>query len=357
MAPYFAMMAVPALFALAAIRRSRSLLLLTAILFWWMIGWRFQVGRDWNNYLGIFTRDSQLDLWTLLTDVEPASGFVNWLVAQLGGRLILVNIIAAAIFCFGFFTVARRCREPFLAIVVAIPLLVVGNGMSALRQSMALGLIFYLFATWEKRTTLGRTIWVAFASLFHFSALFILAFVALASRFSLPVRAVAAIIFAAIIISVIQFAPGQFDFYTETYVSGPDIYVATGAIPHILPLTVAGVAYFAVRRRWIELNGVNPLLDYLAAASILVLPAVYFSSVIADRFALYFWSAGMMIYSGLPALIANPAGRNLYRLGVVAGFFVILLGWLSFANSSANWLPYRNVFWVSDEMPLRRPKV
>jgi hypothetical protein len=53
MIPYFAMIAIPSVFALAGVRRRGFLLLLMFILFWLFVGYRFRVGADWNNYVYI----------------------------------------------------------------------------------------------------------------------------------------------------------------------------------------------------------------------------------------------------------------------------------------------------------------
>jgi hypothetical protein len=47
MFPYLGMLAVPSLVALTALRRSPIILFLVALLYWLMIGFRFQVGMEW----------------------------------------------------------------------------------------------------------------------------------------------------------------------------------------------------------------------------------------------------------------------------------------------------------------------
>jgi hypothetical protein len=45
------MIAMPAAAALAGLRRFPALLLLIALVFFVMIGWRYEVGYDWKNYV------------------------------------------------------------------------------------------------------------------------------------------------------------------------------------------------------------------------------------------------------------------------------------------------------------------
>ena len=168
MFPYLAMLAVPSSLALTGARRAGLLLLLVAVLYWLMVGLRFQVGMDWNNYIVIYQWKSTYSLAQLLVDREPGYGLLTWIAAQTGGGMVFINAVSGLVFCWGLIAVARRCPEPWIAIAIATPLLVVAFAMSATRQAIAEGIIAYLFATWERRSTLTRIGLVVCASLFHF---------------------------------------------------------------------------------------------------------------------------------------------------------------------------------------------
>ena len=66
-----------------------------------------------------------------LRDREPRIPVI----AMSGGGIILINVVAGAVFCRGFFLVAKTCYEPWLAITVATPLLVVVFAMSGARRA------------------------------------------------------------------------------------------------------------------------------------------------------------------------------------------------------------------------------
>ena len=139
MIPYLAMLAVPSSLALTGARRAGFLLILVGLIYWLMIGFRFQVGMDWNNYISIYEWKKNDSLVHLLTDREPAYGFLMWTAARTGWGFIFVNAVSSLVFCWGFFATARRCREPWLAIAIATPLLVIAFAMSGARQSIACG--------------------------------------------------------------------------------------------------------------------------------------------------------------------------------------------------------------------------
>ena len=340
MIPYVLMIAVPVLLALRGTPRSFGWLLAVAILYWLMIGFRFHIGMDWNNYLHIYERTQHLSNNDIFFGREPGFTVLNWLAGPLGG-LIFVDAVSALVFCWGFFEVAKRCREPFIAITVATPLLVVGFAMSGTRQAIALGIIFYLFGTWENRGVWGRILLVLVATLFHFSAIFVLIFVALSANTSAVVRTAGLLLVIPMILLIIRFAPSSMDTYTETY-AGPQRLTAPGAIAQVGVIAVPALFYLLRRKAWIAVNGDSPLFRDLAIASIAALPVIFVSSVGAYRFALYFWPVAMYIWAGLPAMIESALPRALYRFAIVAASLALLVGWLSFANNRGAWLPYQN---------------
>jgi hypothetical protein len=107
-------------------------------------------------------------------------------------------------------------------------------------------------------------------------------------------------------------------------------------------LAAAAATYLLYRKFWIQANGENRLYHHLAIAGLLSLPAVYVSSAGAYRFTLYLWPMAMYVWSGMPGLIKTGTGRMFYRLAIVSLSGALLIGWLTFANSSQAWVPYQN---------------
>jgi hypothetical protein len=341
------MLAVPSSLALTGARRAGFLLVLVGLFYWLMIGFRFQVGADWNNYIFIYQWKRAYPLTYLLFDREPGYGALMWVTSRMGWTMLFINAVSALVFCVGLVAVARRCREPWLAIVIATPLLAVAFAMSAVRQAMAGGIIFYLFATWQQRGTIARFFFVGLAMLFHFSAVFVLIFVALAARAPPVVKFTAAAAIAILLLLIIRFAPSSMEAYSRLYVGTQGKMTAPGAIAQVGILSAAGGLYLINRDRWTEWLGDSDLIRNLAWGSIALLPVIFISSVGAYRFALYFWPMAMFVFAGYPALIEAATGRAFYRVMIVVVAFAMLVGWLQLANNSLPWWPYRN--WLIEQ--------
>jgi hypothetical protein len=350
MAPYFLMLALPGLPAAMGARFSLTLWRLVFLIYWLMIGFRFEVGMDWLNYLRLYDDayklGSGVSLATALFRVEPGFALLSWFAAKTGGGLILINAVSALVFCWGLFAFAKRCPEPFLAIAVATPLVVIAMAMNLTRQAMAFGTIAYLFATWEQRGAIARVILVLVASTFHFSVLFVLVFVALSAKTTRLIQYIATAAVVLLIVMISIFAPDAIEAYSRLYVSGK--IQATGALSHVAVLATAALLYVLLRRNWIAVGGHCLLYWNLALAALAALPLIMVSSVGAYRFSLYLWPMAMFVYSGIPAIIDKEEGKLLYRLILVAASAALLLGWLTYANNSSAWQPYQNWLFLDE---------
>lgn len=341
MYPYIAMLAVPSGLALTSPSARRVALLLVALLYFLLVGFRFQVGMDWNNYINIYQSKRTVALSDLIFAREAGYGFLMWIAMKTGWGMIFVNAVSGMVFCWGFFAVAKRCREPWIAVAIASPLLVVAFAMSATRQALAAGVIFHLMGHWEQRSTLARTLLVLFASLFHFSSIFILVFVALGSNASAVLRIGGAMLITLFVAALVRWAPESVEAYSRLYVGAEGKISAPGAIFQVAPLATAALIYIANRSWWDAIRG-SALYGNMAWATLLAVPAIPLSSVGVYRFALYFWPMAMTIYAGIPAMIESGTGRLFYRLTIIVASFALLAGWLLLANNSYAWLPYRN---------------
>ncbi|MEO7937503.1 MAG: EpsG family protein, partial [Burkholderiaceae bacterium] len=118
-----------------------------AVVAWWavgllftlMIGLRHEVGGDWGSYAEHFTHAARMTFGEALAMGDPGHYLLNRLVAGLGGSLYTVNLIYAAVLMTGTVVFCRRQPIPWLALLAAVPYMLVVVGMGYTRQSVALG--------------------------------------------------------------------------------------------------------------------------------------------------------------------------------------------------------------------------
>ena len=343
MIAYLLLMSLPLLFGLTQPRRAPdAALILVAILYWLFIGLRFQTGTDWFGYMNQLRVVKYLDLPKIWQQAEPGFWTLLWINDRTGWGLTGINIMSATVFLIGLFAFARKTASPWIAVAVATSYLVLTLGMGGIRQAMAMGLIFIVLADWNKRSTASKLLFIGAASLFHFSAVFMAAFLAFGKGSSRRLQVLGIFGAGLVVILLARSQPEQVDVYMQRYV-GEGSVVAQGAIFHALLNALPAGVYLLFRKRWREYFGPNPLLIALSLAALAMLPLVFVSSIAASRLSMYLTVAPMMIWASAPLVFGGQKSQAQLAAGVLAVQAGVMVVWLAFANVAPAFFPYRNV--------------
>jgi hypothetical protein len=113
MIPYLLSWGVFAAGALGSSRRIPAASLLALGLFLTLlIGLREQVGGDWFNYLPYLEHASGLSLAVIFQANEFGYGLLNWIGANWGGGIYLVNTVCGMVFSIGLLQFCRAQPRP-----------------------------------------------------------------------------------------------------------------------------------------------------------------------------------------------------------------------------------------------------
>lgn len=302
-----------------------------------VIGLRHQVGGDWYNYLYHFGSISTLSFNGALRYGDPGYSLINWLAARAGGDMHYANLVCAGLLMLGTAQFCRTQPKPWLALLVAVPYLLVVVGMGYTRQATALGLAMMGMVALGQQRVRDFVIWIAVAALFHKTAVLLVPIAALAVRRNRVWTATW--VFAASGLMYWTLLQSDASNLWENYVEadmdsqGGMIRVAMNAIPAVI-LLLFGKRLIddpQTRRTW-------KLLAMLALACI---PLVSLASTAVDRMALYLIPLQMLVFSRLHRLAPGRQGRTLAVMGVVFYYAAVLWVWLHFATHSEYWLPYQ----------------
>jgi hypothetical protein len=348
MATYFFLLTIPSVLAMSSSKRNQTIwMVFVFLVFVFVVGFRLNVGMDWNNYEDMHDWIARAHVTDLLLQPEPLSSLLFWSSAKLGLGSTLSNITAAIILMLGVLSYAARTRDPWIALVAATPYLIIAFGMSGIRQAMAAGVMLLVVASWERTSLLGRTLGMVIASLFHTSAFLGLLFVLWDSRLSIPRK----LIFAAIVFGIFYSVGGvtalytdSWRYYQDAYMAGPQSIESPGVRFHVLLVALPAVIYFLYKVPLDKVSRENPLIMKGAVVAVLLLPLMLVSTTGASRLTVYLYFVPMFVYAALPRIFVARQ-KALVLIGVVSFHFFLLAGWLLFANNSAAHIPYRNLFW------------
>jgi hypothetical protein len=326
-----------------------------------LIGFRYQVGTDWFNYLDYLYRVRGVDFVDMIKMPDPAYQLINWISVQMDWGMIGVNLICSTIFALGIVAFCWAEDLPWLALSIAIPYLVIVVGMGYTRQAVALSLELLALLSLRNNSTSKFVMWLILAALFHKTAIIILPIAALADSKSRLWTTIWVGI-SAIILYYILLAKDA-DNLIHQYVGGA--MQSSGALLRLLMNAVPAIIFLTWRSRFPLLQSEAALWRWIATISLLLL--VFFAimpsaSTALDRIALYMLPLQVVVFSRLPFLfaarsiseqrtkISRLSGSKISRLRQASPLatLVILLYygfvqfiWLNFAVNAQAWREYR----------------
>lgn len=322
------------------------LLMAAALLILVMIGFRYEVGGDWINYMWTF----QLIRYETLDDVlgmrDPAYALLNWWAHQMGANIWFVNTVCAAVFMWGLTKFVRQQPNPWLAVVAAVPYLIIVVAMGYTRQAVAIGFLLAGMAQMRDRQSMLRFgLYVAAAAVFHRSAIIILPLVALAATKNRLLMVAIGAALAAIL--YYQFLDADVDRLMNNYVTRD--YDSQGALIRV-GMNIPPAAVFLLFQRRFGLSDYerklwrNFALGAFAALAMLLLME---SSTIIDRIALYLIPLQLVVFSRMPTAFPLKGRQNSQLIVAIIGYSALVqFVWLTEAAHAHFWVPYS--FWPID---------
>lgn len=321
--------------------RGVSLLAIAALVPALMIGLRYDVGTDWGAYADIFDQIDRRGLAWGFSRIDPAYALVNWLVGAAGIEFWLVNLVCGLLFMFGLVRFARLQPQPWLAVAVAIPYLVIGVGMGYSRQAVAIGLCMAGLAAISKGSFARFTFWVLAGALFHRSAVVLIPIVAIAysrNRFQTVMIGLVGCVLGYFVLGGGQglehFQRGYISYSRES--QGAALRLGMNVVPAVIFLIFA--RRFAGDPNELRIWRVFALIAVASFLVWLILP----QTTALDRMALYLIPLQIFVFSRMPTSLGAPSSPSgMLLVAVTAYSALIQFVWLNFSNNARYWLPYQ----------------
>ncbi|MCI5138426.1 MAG: EpsG family protein [Candidatus Electrothrix sp. AR1] len=338
--PYWLMYAIPAFAALSVGSRGRSWSpwIFLGIFFTICIGFRLQVGADWENYLPYYDRE----IGRALADPvigDPGYVLLNRLMAHWDWKIYGVNLVCGLIFIGGLVAFCRGLYRSWLGLAVAVPYLVIVVAMGYSRQGVALGLIFWGLVYLEQGNFLPYVLFIAAASLFHQTAVIMIPLGIFLYRQGWLYRIAAVILIAAGVWDalVVEDMNRLWITYVEQQMHSRGAFIR---------VAMNGTAAVILLKYWKQWKRVYPnalFWLWMAYGAIACVFLVDFATTAVDRLALYLTPLQVVVFSRLPFLARKELHANVMVVLILFGYGTVLFVWLNFASHAQYWLPYRNI--------------
>lgn len=347
---YWIMFGFAALMALFYPTRSRpgqigtaQVLALTAfvILYAVVATLRYEIGGDWTAYLGMFERTQIGGVAEAMDQTEPMFGLVLWASALIGAGIYLPNGLCALLLVIGIVRVATTTREPWLAMVAAVPYLLIVVGMGYVRQAAAIGLICSAVVSLHRGRSLSVAVQLALAVGFHATAVLVVPLFAyaLSNRNQL---ALIAMVTVGTVFMYFVIVP-RLDVYSN-YVDAE--FESGGALPRILLSFVPSALLLAFRRNFADWTRSRPVWIGFALLNCGALAAYFLfsASTAVDRVALYLSPIQLVVFGSIVGLLrASERQIFILRLGVIGVAATVQTVWLVYSTFRTLWVPYKSI--------------
>lgn len=322
---------------------SRGCLLVFVILLL-LIGFRYEVGGDWNSYTEQVFDQLNKPLSAIGEKQDPAYSLLNWIGANIGGGIFLVNLVCASIFSWGLITFSRAQPRPWLVMAIASSYLIPVVAMGYTRQGVAIGLFMIAMTTLEKANTFRFLIWLFAAALFHKTAVILapIALLAGSKRWYVSIPTFGLVGGLMFLLLLQESMDGLFQNYIEAE------YESSGAAIRAIMIAMPSAVFLLLRRRFFLSSIQRRFWTWMALGGTAFLGAVVVSpsSTAVDRIGLYWIPIQLFVLSRLPDVLGQPGYSNTkWVVMVLAYSLAVLLVWLQAATHSSLWLPYRFYPW------------
>ena len=302
-----------------------------------MIGFRYEVGGDWDSYLRYLEMAKGLSLLKAMMISEPAYMAINWLAANAGLGITGVNLIGGGLFIFGLLRFSSQQPLPWLGVVVATPFLLIVVGMGYSRQAIALGIVLWAFSIWNHKNFIKYTSLIFFAALFHKSAIVLFLLGLFINKHNLIAKWLL-IVPLLVVISLVLFVNDSFKSQFNAYVIAQS-YHSEGALVRVLMNGVPAIILFLLNKQFKQFEDYR-LWQLVSLASLLSIPAAMILSTFIDRFALYLAPLQMVVYCRLATIMRDNLCRSFVIFITIITYTIVLFVWLNYASHAEYWIPY-----------------
>jgi hypothetical protein len=305
-----------------------------------VIGYRFDVGGDWFNYLRHLQEARHQDIYSAIDKGDPGYRLLNLLAVNLGWGISGVNIVSAFLFSAGLVYFCRGLPRPWLALAVAMPYMVTVVAMGYTRQGVALGLAMLGLVALTRKSNVWFVSWVLLAAAFHKSAVFLLPIAALAATRNRGWTALWVAV--ATLLGFYLYLQDSIEILYTNYIEAQ--YRSEGALVRGAMNVVPACIYLVLGRRFAMQASEAKLWRWFSIISIAFFAAVIASpaTTAVDRMALYMLPLQLVVFSHLPEVLGRRGRRNTDYTSVVLLYYgAVLFVWLNYAAHAYAWLPYR----------------
>ena len=313
------------------------------------IGFRYEVGCDWEGYNYYYDRISSYNLNQIIENYQKLPDLIFLLVAKLVSfnfNYYFLNLVFAILFTSPLFIFSRQIKRTYFSLMIAYPYYLIVIGMSNIRQAVCLSFLLLSIDFLSRKKNNFYFFSTIFSFLTHHSSIIANGFIFLCIDYKNNKKRSFIkylFFFILLLISIFNFPIilNKLRVYFSLYstVINPAKSALLIWIINFIPVLI-----FLINESKFKFNNnLKRIFLSFSIYEILMLPLLFINSVVAYRLILYSFPISIYIISYLPDMnIYKVQGKFLVNLFIIISFLSLLV-WLNFAYHSHCYLPYKNI--------------
>ncbi len=336
--------------------KNKYLYFITFLFLTFFIGFRNQIGCDWDGYFENFTSVNSKS-WNNL--------FIQNNIKELGNQIydvgytLIIKILSyrfnfqiiilflSILFTAPLFIFCAQLKRPYLALTISYPYFCVVVGMGLIRQSIAISFLMLCIIFISQKSFNKFLLFNIFSSLFHFSAIIFSSILLIFSDYieKKRINILFTLILGSILLLLTVYNYESISNKLIAYIKPSNFYnEAKSAIViwiiNFLPITL----YLKNISKFKFNKFLKRIIIFFFVFEIFLFFLIFFNTTFAYRFSLYGFPISIYIISFLPDADIVKIKSKYVTLSLVFLCFITLAYWLQNANHAYCWLPYKNIF-------------
>lgn len=344
---YWLVISIPVIFSCIRIDSYKHL----NLFFWFsfsfflifFLGFRYEVGGDWGIYKMNFHNtgvDFDFSYFNLRSDY--LFEFLSWQLYFLGFNFNVLNLVCSIIFVYAITSFCTLQKEPWLALVIAIPYLIFVVSIGYVRQGTAIAFVILAYINIINKHQFKFIFYITIAVLFHKSSILVVAPLLFLDKKLISIKNIFLLI---IFLSFLFLFEGEIRYLIKSYLGegrftkyyDPSSGVYVRSLMNVIPAVIC-IFY----GKYLSDNYIEKRLFFIF--SLLSIVSIFFAfhyPTFVDRILLYISVIQIYVFSRLFLLFRNNLYIFLTNIFVIIYYLIVLFVWLNFATYSKWWIPYQ----------------
>ena len=325
-------------------RRNLATMIGISLFLLWFMGGRYVVGCDFKAYYLRYVEILPgIHFSEIFARQEPGFELLSAILKTLGANYMWLNVSASALMIVGYFTFARRFKNPIMIMALLFPVVIVQLGMSGIRQGIAVAGLMLATVAFQKGRGWWTALLIVIAAQFHSSVLIFLPIAFLAGRRINAGQIIAGVLLLSPL--AMYLLSDRLDVYAERYIDqtygeitsgGALIRYALIMVPQVLFLTY----HRQLRSHFPEVYGLLKLFVIICFG---LLPIAMYSSIALHRINFYVMPFSILTFIYLSHIVIPQKQLLLGRMVPALFYGFYQLSWFaSSSHADSCYDPYNN---------------